>query len=542
VPRALPPAGFALLLGALLFGVGLGAVDLWGRDEPRYARVAYEMVADGHWLVPHFNGTWYGEKPPLCFWAIAVAFSALGVGEVAARLPSALAATLALWITWRLASRMAGRRAAWLSVLLLATAPEFFHAARYARLDMALTLGVLGCVSALRERRAVVAGGWAGLALLAKGPQALLFVLCAAVAHGWRDPTARLRPRQVGALLGVAFLLFAAWLVPAALAGGAAFRDHLIGQPFSRVVEQRTDDAPSAHAERLTYYLERFPAGFAPGALLLLGALVGAVRAKRRGPLGADARLALGWLVGSFVLFSLIAEKREVYLLPLYPAAALVAGLWVDRAVGAESLHRRRILAAELVAAALIGVLALVAPTRFLPGRVADRLPGLSGDAPWLGTLLVLGGLAGLASCRAGRDRTAAATWFALWAALLLAQALVFDPRLNERRSSRDAGEGVAAVASGHAVAFYGPLRSWGSGVSFYSRRLLVEAAGPADLARFLDADPAGFCMIAERDLADPERVPAALRERLEVVASWPALGRPLHLLREREGAAEEPR
>lgn len=77
---------------SLLMMVNLDNVDLSGPDEPRYAEVAREMVERNDYLVLHFNGKKYSDKPPLYFWLIA-AFSRLsgGVNEVAARMPSALA-------------------------------------------------------------------------------------------------------------------------------------------------------------------------------------------------------------------------------------------------------------------------------------------------------------------------------------------------------------------------------------------------------------------------------------------------------------------
>src|SRR5688500_12882611 len=143
-PRALPPAGTALLLAlvGLLLLFRLGAVPLLGPDEPRYARgavemhragewvratlqggpwleawllrgpedprvrgVAVEMHRAGGWVRPTLQGRPWLEKPPLYYWLAGAAFRALGETEAAARLPSVLAALVLVGTTALLGAR-----------------------------------------------------------------------------------------------------------------------------------------------------------------------------------------------------------------------------------------------------------------------------------------------------------------------------------------------------------------------------------------------------------------------------------------------------
>ena len=82
-------SGIALVVvvSASLFG-GLGLWPLIEPDEGRNAETAREMLASGDWLVPHFNGLPFLDKPVFLFWMIAGAFRVFGVNEGAARLPS----------------------------------------------------------------------------------------------------------------------------------------------------------------------------------------------------------------------------------------------------------------------------------------------------------------------------------------------------------------------------------------------------------------------------------------------------------------------
>src|SRR5579863_6588503 len=83
-------AGFC----AFLFFYGLGAFGLIGADEPRYAQVAREMLERRDWITPTLGGHAWLEKPPLYYWQAMLAYSVLGVTDVAARMPAAIDATL----------------------------------------------------------------------------------------------------------------------------------------------------------------------------------------------------------------------------------------------------------------------------------------------------------------------------------------------------------------------------------------------------------------------------------------------------------------
>src|SRR3989440_4321491 len=79
---------------AFLFFFGLGAFGLTGADEPRYAQIAREMFTRHDWIVPTLNGVPWLEKPALYYWEAIIAYRIFGVSDWAARLPSAIDATL----------------------------------------------------------------------------------------------------------------------------------------------------------------------------------------------------------------------------------------------------------------------------------------------------------------------------------------------------------------------------------------------------------------------------------------------------------------
>jgi len=102
------PTCLVLLLTLALALIGLGARGLWEPDEGRYTNVALHMLASGDWLNPHRSlDTGHWTKPPLTYWALAASLGSLGHTPLAARLPSALTYLLIVWLTMRIARRLA---------------------------------------------------------------------------------------------------------------------------------------------------------------------------------------------------------------------------------------------------------------------------------------------------------------------------------------------------------------------------------------------------------------------------------------------------
>ena len=135
------------LATATLFGIALGARDLWNPNEPVYGQAVAEMAARGDWLLPTVNDTVFAEKPILYFWLALGASRVLGgVSELALRLPSALAGVAGALLLYLLVVGYASRARARLAVLLYATTFMVFWGSRTVQMDvlvMATTLGVV---------------------------------------------------------------------------------------------------------------------------------------------------------------------------------------------------------------------------------------------------------------------------------------------------------------------------------------------------------------------------------------------------------------
>ena len=173
--------GLVTLVGLGLFFPGLGVPGLMDPDEGRYAEIAREMLLLRDWLIPHLNLVPYLEKPPLVYWLTSMSLGAFGLGEWAARLPSALAALAGLYLAFWLGRALWGERQGLWGAVVLATSGGYVVLARLLTLDMVFTLflnlGIaLGYLALSRERPRLWPYAYLALALavMVKGPVALV--------------------------------------------------------------------------------------------------------------------------------------------------------------------------------------------------------------------------------------------------------------------------------------------------------------------------------------------------------------------------------
>jgi len=446
------------VLCLVLYLTGLGDVEFHTRGEPREALVAREVLRTGSWLVPTRPNGELARKPPLFHWAAAAALGAFpDRQEFAARLPSALSATLAVGLTW-LAARTAWGAAAGLpAAVVLATAFEWTRAATSARVDMmlaaALTVVLASLVLTLARggrRWTVAAAIGIAAATLAKGPIGLLLpaLVGAGLAVVRRDPSVLGRLRLLPALAGGAAVALA-WYVAAYARLGDAFLEVVARENWGRFLD--TTEAGTGHAHGPVYLAFVGLVGLLPWTPLLpLGASAFAGDARRHEP----TALAATWSVVVAVFFGVAASKRSVYLLPLFPALALLAGAAVQRDTGVRI--RRWVVRATVVyvpalvllAAAAVGLAAGLDPT-LLIGRWleptdalgAEGLAGAAREAAPRVLLVATGTLFGAAALDRARRRADWRTFVLVLGAMMAVWTILFDtvalPAIARTRSLR---------------------------------------------------------------------------------------------------------
>jgi 4-amino-4-deoxy-L-arabinose transferase-like glycosyltransferase len=380
---------------ALLWFCNLGYRHLVKPDEGRYAEIPREMVATGDWLTPRLNGYKYFEKPPLQYWVTAASLSVFGMNEWAARLWPGLTGFLGVLLVFWAGNRLFGPPSGLLGAAVAASSFLYVVIGHLLTLDMALSFLMSAAVLAFavaqgepgeagRRRWMLVAWGAMALAVLTKGLVGAVLPIAAAgvyavVQRDWKL-LSRLELLRGGAL----FLAIAApWFVMVSLANPEFPRFFFIHEHFERYLTKEHDRYQPAW-----YFIPVLLIGIVPWIVALIPALLSAW--KRRETARFDARrFLLLWCAVVFLFFSVSDSKLVPYILPLFPALALLVGDYLSAA------GRRTLLAQSAVACALGIALAAAAP--FAPDYASESVTPelLQGYAPWLlaaGLALAAGG------------------------------------------------------------------------------------------------------------------------------------------------------
>jgi 4-amino-4-deoxy-L-arabinose transferase-like glycosyltransferase len=335
-----------LLIAVLIVFIsfdGLGDRKLANPDEGRYSELAREMAATGDFVTPRLNGLKYFEKPPMQYWASAIAFTLFGTSELTARLYTALCALGCILLVAYCAMRCFDEETALLTGLVLLSSPYFSALGEIVTLDMGLTFWMtLALVSYLIAERANdpasrtrwLLAGWVGMAgaALSKGligivfPGAAIFLYCL-----WHRDFARLARLAWIPGLALFFVLTVPWFYLVSQANPEFLRFFFIHEHFERFTS-------TAHrrVEPWWFFVPILFAGFLPWAVTLLPALR---RAWRRAPLMdrdgrtfAPLRFIVIFTLFVLLFFSASGSKLPAYLLPFFPVLAIVIAAYVRQA------------------------------------------------------------------------------------------------------------------------------------------------------------------------------------------------------------------
>ncbi len=456
-----------VVLCAVVFFYGLGWLPFIGPDEPRYAQVAREMFASGDWVTPRLAGIHWFEKPALTYWLSGIGYWLFGENELGARFVVAVVASLGVLLLYVFGRRVRSARYGYLSAAALATCGMWPGFARGATFDLPLAVVMtLALISFfLWEEQAGRQRLWAlfafalGVAVLAKGLVGIVMPLAIIAPYllltgRWRIV---LNPRLliIGAIVFIATASL--WYGPVIARHGREFiNEFFVGHHFQRYLTNKY-----RHPQPFYFFPLVVVAGSFPWTFFLLSNLW---RCARRGRKLFDDRLRLFlllWLVVPVVFFSFSGSKLPGYILPVFPAVALMAGEELDRWWDALPPQKwLGVLTAALIAAAGIG-------TIFVGRRdlgAADR------DVWWMAAVAIaVGGVyLALMLVRGGRVATIFLP-FGLCVIVIAAAHLIF-PALGNRESLRPlATTATQAALPGEQLVFF---VNHDHGINFYATGL----------------------------------------------------------------------
>jgi 4-amino-4-deoxy-L-arabinose transferase-like glycosyltransferase len=449
-----------VLLGLLLYLPCLGLWDLWYPDEPDIGEVAQAMYRSGDWVAPRRMGTIWVDYPPMLYWVGVSSSKLLGeMSPFALRLPNALSAILVAVITCLVGTRWCGPRAGFWAGFMVLSFQQFALQAIGYRPDVLFTLGITGglflyaegCGDKPRLWLRVAGFAMLGFAMLSKGPLGLLLPgLALCLWHASRREWRRLF--ELAPLALVSMAVYLPWFAACARAMGA---DSILHELYAQNVARFFGGA-RGHAQPVYYFVVNIWADLFPWGLLLPFALWWAYRAGQFRD--RNQQLLLWWLGSFFVFLSIAVTKRQLYLLPAYPAAALLVAPWIARVgidlAGSEPRPSLRVLRgfgwAVTLALAVLGIALLVvagpAFSAFL-ARASLGVPQLEAayQARWPlifmgGVLVVIAAVIGVAA----RGRNLRGVLLAVGggnAAIFLLFMVTVMPAMTPAKSYRPAGE-----------------------------------------------------------------------------------------------------
>ncbi|HTF89929.1 MAG TPA: glycosyltransferase family 39 protein [Planctomycetota bacterium] len=453
--------------------------DWWAPDEPRYAQVAREIYTSGEFLVMHLCGAIYRSKPPLLFWISGALGSLTDWSELAMRLPSLASTLVSAWLVARLARRFWGEEEARLApILYLTTAMVLWHGAR---MQIDPLLGAL-CFGALviasepcanpkqRGRNLLAAGLLAGLGVLAKGPIALVLIALPLLGWRWVQGAQPVRATRAFRLLAVLAALAPGlcWALAVIARRPELAYDLFLGQFFERAVKG-TD-----HVNPFWYHFFYQPLLMLPWTVPILGGswlAWRALRARWRREAFDPGIAQCGlWLWSLMIAFSLSPEKRDLYLLPAYPAAALLAARWILQSIRNQSISRAW---NSIVPMLLMLVAIVVCCARLYESRLPAAFVGLTWQPFAVGIPLALAAalsLRGVWRADLMRATVALASGLAVTATLA---ALIIFPMVNPLKSARSLSARLAARPEQPSV--IPVVGVMPEGYRFYSGRPVVQ-------------------------------------------------------------------
>lgn len=398
----------------------LGAHTLWDMDEGVNAEAAREMRESGNHITPYYNYTLRSAKPALLYWLIQPSYELFGINEFGARLPAVLCGLGTVLLTYELARRLFSPSSGLMAGIALASCFEFCLISHACTPDPPLLLFTtlafyLYWRGSEGDRRwwFVPTAMATGLGVLTKGPVGVALPGLAILVHLiWSRQMRKLWDWRLLLAAGAFLLTAGPWYAMVAVDS----RGKWIQGFFMNENLKRFSEPAEGHKGNFLLHAILLLPLFAPWSVFIIGTVWNAVRQCRR-PLaepGTDQankyRFLSAWFLSYLVFFSISATKLPNYILPLYPALAILTGRAIDRWRTGDMPFPRWVPMAAGVGLGFVGVV-LGLGLLLAAGRVPIDIKGLKplpalGAYWWLGIVPLVASIAMIWAIRRGqRDR-----------------------------------------------------------------------------------------------------------------------------------------
>ncbi len=504
-----------LTLATTPYFVRLGGSSLWDSNEAFYAETPREMIESQDYINPSFNYQPRFNKPPLSYWIVAAFYQIFGVSEAVERLAIALAAIVLIASAYGLGRLTFSQEAGLMAAIGLAASPRFLMFSRRIMIDvylaMFMALALLLFMLAERQpkrRRIYLAAMYAsiGLGVLTKGPIAVLLPgLATFIYLAVYGSLKKIRELMLPTGLAIIAVIVLPWYVAVhAQHGWGYIQDFLLRDNFSRFAEQAW--GPSRGP---LFYVGVIVGDFFPWSLFFAAALWcearerfgwrGAIPRSAAGdpesPIAAEApqsrhsTLLIVWVIVIVLFFTISRSKEDLYILPIYPAVAAIAGKQLARWLGgfqSADVPMR-------VTAALLGVVLLVGGggVLYLFGGGARGYE--LGGATAIGSTAIVGGLIAISAVAVSQRLLAVlvpVTSLVIFNWIFVLRTL---PDFERYKPVRPFCEVVSSKPRDALVGYY---RLASPSMTFYLRRPIFEYSAPEEIATAFSSGKDVYCVM----------------------------------------------
>ncbi|MCA9246893.1 MAG: glycosyltransferase family 39 protein [Planctomycetales bacterium] len=527
-----------VVAAGLVFFTNLGGPGLWDRDEPRNAGCAREMLERGDLVVPTFNGELRAHKPVLTYWLMMASYSVWGVDEFGARFFSALLGVGTVILTYHIGRMLYTAETGFWSAIVLATSLMFGVSSRAATPDAPLvfTCTLTLCLFVRASTRArqrddtplpTALSDWIpiyaamALAVLAKGPVGFLLPIAAiglyllivlpcespapvtdSLGGRLRRVLARFSPLRIqriawqmrpltGALV-IALIAFPWYILVGLQTDGAFLQEFLVNHNKNRFTTSMEN-----HRGPVFYYLIAILIGMAPGSIFA-GPTIARVRSRlRENHAWRDSDvLMLCWAGVIIGAFSLAGTKLPSYVLPSYPALAVLVGAFLYTWITENQRVDRRWFPASMMTLGLIGAGIAIG----LPIAAHLLLPG----EEWLGAVGLVPLTAAIVCWMSARRRqylTAVRVYGASAVALAILAFGFVALHVDRHQNDQPVMAAIRAVGGEDAVEHVAAFGHFRSTYVYYAGHRVEEFREADEVARFFDSTAPGYLIVEERKL-----------------------------------------
>jgi len=492
-----------LALCLTLFFFRLGDRPIWDIDEGMHATTSREMVTSGEWIVTTFNGEPFYDKPAFYNWLVAISFLIFGFTEFAARLPAAIIGSACVFVTFQLGRRMFNPLTGCLSAVVLATSIEFWVLSRTIVHDISLAFFISLALGLFYSGFKAVKGRKIrfflfyvalGFAVLSKGPIGVLLPAIIIVMFLiLKGKLGFIREMMIGWGVLIFLVVAAPWYTSIALKDPEFASYFFIQKNLMTFFSEA-----SRHPEPFYFYLPILLLGFFPWSWLLPYAVIRPLR-WRPGEIADGALFSILWFGAMLLFFCVSRSKLPTYILPLFPAMALLVGFLCHELLKTPSQRLRKGFLYSYLPIMIICAMALIY-SLIRPPLKWEAESGIDMNKLTMVLLWITGVFfAGFFLFLNKYYKAFFSAIVIMAVGAMLFAILVIIPNVNPYRSTRAAALKLDQIlAEGEKIVFYHRLQN---SALFYTGRKGIVLDTPEALQNYLGSEKKMFCIIQQKRL-----------------------------------------